>query len=207
MKIDRIVIGQLQSNCYIIYDEKSLDAMVVDPGDEPDRILHTINTKGLRVVYIVCTHGHFDHIGAVSELKEGTPGKIALHRDELALYRRAADQAAMWGFDVGSQPQPDVFVAEGDELPVGNLKFTVLSTPGHSPGGICLYGDGIVLTGDTVFAGSVGRTDLFGGNIDALKKSFRRIISLPPDTVILPGHGDPSTVRQEKESNFFIYEL
>ncbi len=207
MKTDRIVTGQLQSNCYVVYDEKSLDAMVVDPGDEPDRILQLINGKKLRVVYIVCTHGHFDHIGSVAELKKETHGKIVLHRDELALYLRATDQAAVWGFEVSSQPGPDIFVADGDELLVGNLKFTVLSTPGHSPGGICLYGEGIVLTGDTIFAGSVGRTDLFGGSIDDLKKSFRRIISLPPETEILPGHGNPSTIRQEKKSNFFIYEL
>jgi hydroxyacylglutathione hydrolase len=207
MKVERIVVGQLQSNCYIVYDEKSLKAMVVDPGDEPDRILDSITEKGLRVVYIVCTHGHFDHIGGVSEIKEGTSGKIALHKDEMALYLRATEQAALWGFDVNRQPKPDILVADGDEIQVGELTFAILSTPGHSPGGICLYGEGIVLTGDTVFAGSVGRTDLFGGNIDDLKKSFRRVISLPPDTAILPGHGEPSTVRQEKESNFFIYEL
>jgi hydroxyacylglutathione hydrolase len=207
VKIDRLIVGQLQSNCYIVYDEDSLLAMVVDPGDEPDRILYTIGEKKLKVTHIACTHGHFDHIGAVSEVKERTSGKIILHRDELPLYLRAVEQAGLWGFDVGSQPKPDVLVEDGDKIHVGNLRFSVLSTPGHSPGGICLYGEDIVLTGDTVFAGSVGRTDLFGGSIDDLKKSFKRIMSLPPDTVIFPGHGDPSTVRQEKESNFFMYEL
>jgi hydroxyacylglutathione hydrolase len=207
MKIDRLVVGQLQSNCYIVYDEKKRVGIVVDPGDEPDRILEAVKEKGLEIICVVCTHGHFDHIGAVGEVKEGTGGKIVLHRDDLDLYLMAGNQAALWGFGFDPQPKPDMLVSEGDELSVGDMKFTVLSTPGHSPGGICLFGEGLLLTGDTVFAGSVGRTDLFGGNMDDLKKSFRRIISLPPETVILPGHGDFSTVGQEKESNFFVYEL
>jgi hydroxyacylglutathione hydrolase len=207
MKIDRFVVGQLQNNCYIVYDEKNLVGMVVDPGDEPDRILEAVKEKGLDIICIVCTHGHFDHIGAVGEVKEGTGGKIVLHRDDLDLYLMAGRQAALWGFGFDPPPKPDMLVSESDELSVGDMKFAVLSTPGHSPGGMCLYGEGLLLSGDTVFAGSVGRTDLFGGNADDLKKSFRRIISLPPETVILPGHGDFSTVGQEKESNFFVREL
>lgn len=207
MLIDRIMVGQLQSNCYIVHDEKSLQAMVVDPGGEPDRILRVIRGKKLEVVYIVCTHGHFDHIGGVAEIKEGTSGKIVLHRDDLALYLRASEQAALWGFNVGRQPAPDIFVAEGDTLRVGDVQFTVFVSPGHSPGGICLFGEGVLFTGDTVFAGSVGRTDLPGGSTDDLKKSFSRIMSLPADTRILPGHGGESTVGDEKETNFFMYEL
>jgi hydroxyacylglutathione hydrolase len=207
MKIDRLVVGQLQNNCYIVYDETKLVGMVVDPGDEPDRILEEVKEKGLDIICIVCTHGHFDHIGAVGEVKEGTGGKIVLHRDDLDLYLMAGRQAALWGFGFDPPPKPDMLVSEGDELSVGDMKFAVLSTPGHSPGGMCLYGEGLLLSGDTVFAGSVGRTDLFGGNADDLKKSFRRIISLPPETVILPGHGDFSTVGQERESNFFVREL
>jgi hydroxyacylglutathione hydrolase len=207
MKIDRLVVGQLQNNCYIVYDEKNLAGMVVDPGDEPDRILEIVKEKGLNIICIVCTHGHFDHIGGVGEIKEGTGGKIVLHRDDFDLYLMAGNQAALWGFGFDRQPKPDMLVSEGDELCIGDMKFTVLSTPGHSPGGMCLFGEGLLLSGDTVFAGSVGRTDLFGGNMDDLKKSFRRIISLPPETVILPGHGDFSTVGQERESNFFVHEL
>ena len=119
----------------------------------------------------------------------------------------ANDQAAFWGYELEQPPEPDMFVIEGDELYVGGLRFEVLHTPGHSPGGICLYGEGIILTGDTVFAGSVGRTDLHGGSIEELKKSFKRIISLPPETKILPGHGDWSTINEEREMNFFVHEL
>ncbi len=207
MKIERLIVGQLQSNCYIIYDEKSLDAIVIDPGDDADRILDIVKVKNLKVRYVVCTHGHFDHIGGVSKVTETTGAKIVLGREDLELYLRAVDQGAIWGFNVSPPPAPDILVSEGEELLAGNLKFAVLSTPGHSPGGICLYGHGVLFTGDTIFAGSVGRTDLYGGDSGDLKKSFVRLISLPPDTQILPGHGSSSTVGEEGATNFFAHEV
>lgn len=207
MKIENVIVGPLENNCYIVYDEKSLDAMVVDPGDEPDRIIDFLEDRKLKVNYIICTHAHFDHIGAVSDIKGKTGAKVVMHKNDLELYLSAKDQAALWGYDLEPLPSPDMFVAEGDELIIGSLKFKVLHTPGHSPGGICLYGEGIILTGDTVFAGSVGRTDFYGGSIEELKKSFKRIISLPPATKIFPGHGGLSTVNEEKETNFFVQQL
>lgn len=207
MEIVTLAVGPLQSNCYIISDEKSLDALVVDPGDEPERITSVIDQKKLRVRFIVCTHGHFDHLGGVAALKGRTGAQIVLHRSDLEIYRHAKTQAASWGYEMAQPPEPDVFVKEGDVLLLGNLNLRVLSTPGHSPGGICLYGGGILVTGDTVFAGSVGRTDLYGGDMEEMKRSFVRIISLPPETRILPGHGSLSTVGEEKNMNFFIHEL
>ncbi|MEW6110421.1 MAG: MBL fold metallo-hydrolase [Nitrospirota bacterium] len=207
MKIENIMVGPLQSNCYIIYDEKSLEAIVVDPGDEPEKIISVIEDKKLKINYIVCTHGHFDHIGAVANLKEKTGAKIIINKNDIEIYMSAKDQAAFWGYDIEQPPEPDIYVMEGDEIFCGNLKFQVLHTPGHSPGGISLYGENIILTGDTVFAGSVGRTDFYGGSIEELKKSFRRIISLPPETRILPGHGEWTKIIEEKKSNFFIQEL
>jgi len=207
MKIETFVVGQLQNNCYVIYDENTREALVVDPGDEPDRIQDFMKETNLTVKYIVCTHAHFDHIGALMEIKESTEAGIVIHRDDLPIYSSAQQHAAMWGFQIDPLPEPEVFVTEGDVLTLGRLKFQVMHTPGHSPGGICLFGEGILITGDTVFAGSVGRTDLPGGNIRELKKSFARLMDLPPSTQILPGHGPSSTIQREQAMNFFIHEI
>jgi hydroxyacylglutathione hydrolase len=203
MLVKKIVVGPLESNCFIIADKKSKRAMVIDPGDEPDRILDAIKEEGLTVDYIVCTHAHFDHLGALVDIAEATGGKIVIHKDELMSYNSARDLASFWGYDLGPLPEPDILVEEGSEITLGNLTFRVLHTPGHSPGGICLYGESVVVTGDTLFEGAVGRTDLHGGDIDELKRSFRRLMFLPPETKVLTGHGPDSTIRRERSENFF----
>ncbi len=207
MIIKSLVVGPLEVNCYIIGDEETKKAMIVDPGDEPDRIIDLIKEDSLTPVYIFCTHAHFDHVGAVPELKEDTGAKILLHKDEKEIYEAARDMAAFWGYDIPPLPEPDLFVKEGDTIEVGKLNFKVLHTPGHSPGGICLYGNGIVITGDTLFAGSVGRTDFHGGDLNKLKESFKRLLTLPENTEVLPGHGPKSTIGIEKRENFFIEEF
>lgn len=207
MKIETFVVGQLQNNCYIIYDQDTRESLVVDPGDEPDRVQDFIKESGLTIKYIVCTHAHFDHIGALLEIKASTGAEIVIHKSDLPIYLSAQQHAAMWGFQIDPLPEPELFVSEGDILTLGQIRFQVMHTPGHSPGGICLFGEGVLITGDTVFAGSVGRTDLPGGDILELKKSFARIMSLPPSTQILPGHGPSSTVHREKTTNFFMHEL
>jgi len=207
MIIIKLIVGPLENNCFIIGDDKSKECFIVDPGDEPDRILDLVNENGLKVKYIVCTHAHFDHIAVVSDIKIETKAKIVLHRDDLEIYRSSKDHAASWGFDLDSQPEPDLFVAEGDTLEIGDLKFEILHTPGHSPGGICLYGEGILITGDTLFAGSVGRTDLYGGDIKELKKSFKKLMSLPEGVKVLPGHGPETTIGHERVDNFFSAEI
>ncbi|MBF0487009.1 MAG: MBL fold metallo-hydrolase [Nitrospirae bacterium] len=203
MAIGQITVGQLEVNCYIVSDGVTKEAMVVDPGDEPDRILGYIAEKGLVLVKIVCTHTHFDHIGALPELKEASKASLQMHKDELAVYKMAKNMAAVWGFQIDTMPTPDVFLTEGAEVAVGGASFKVLHTPGHTPGGMCLFGSGIVITGDTLFAGSVGRTDLPGGSMSALKTSFKRLMALPPDTKVLPGHGPASTIASELRDNFF----
>ena len=207
MKIENMVVGPLQVNCYIVYDEESLDAMVIDPGDDAERIIRFIDDRKLAVSRIVCTHAHFDHIGAVGKLKEKTGAPVLLSKGDFDIYMRADRQAALWGFQLGQPQEPDIYPAEGDEIAVGKSRFRVLHTPGHSPGGICLYGEGVIFTGDTIFAGSVGRTDFPGGSMAELKRSFSGIISLPPETRIFPGHGPLTTVKKEKEFNFFVHEL
>lgn len=204
MIIKKLVVGPLESNCYIIADEITKETLVIDPGDEPDRILELINENGFKVKYIFCTHAHLDHIGAVPDIKEATGAKIVIHQDEHVIYKGAREQAATWGYELDLLPEPDIFISDENKVEIGDLKLEVIHTPGHSPGGICLYGEGILVTGDTLFAGSVGRTDFYGGDIEKLKKSFQRLMSLPDKVKILPGHGPESTIGKEKESNFFL---
>lgn len=204
MIIRSLVVGPLEENCFIIGDEYSKKAMVIDPGDEPDRILELIRNDSLIVDYIACTHAHFDHIGACGDIKKKTGARIIIHKDEMELYRSAGDQAALWGYDIAPLPAPDMFVADGDVIKLGYLSFTVIHTPGHSPGGICFFGEGLVITGDTLFAGSVGRTDFYGGDINQLRSSFEKLLTLPPETAVFAGHGPNSTIGREKSENLFF---
>jgi len=201
MKIITLAVGPLETNCYIVWDESTKEAMVIDPGDEPDRVLD--EAEGLDIKHIVLTHAHFDHAGAVPELKEATGARIAFHPADDKAYRSVSEQAAFWGFQSDPMPEPDAELNEGDELKIGDITFKVLHTPGHSPGCICLLGGGALFSGDTLFRGSVGRTDLPGGNMNELKASFKRLMELPPETKVFPGHGPASTISQEQKDNFF----
>ncbi|MGO9379813.1 MAG: MBL fold metallo-hydrolase [Dissulfurispiraceae bacterium] len=203
MIIKTVVVGPLQVNCYIVGDEKTGRAMVVDPGDEPDRILDLLRKNNLIVDYIVCTHGHFDHVGAVGDVKKETNAKIVMNEGDLNIYDSAAELAHYFGLELEPQPTPDIFVAEGDTINVGTLHFAVFQSPGHSPGGIVLHGEGIVITGDTLFAGSIGRTDLPGGDESSIRKSLVRLLSLPENMAVLSGHGPASTIGREKRENPF----
>jgi glyoxylase-like metal-dependent hydrolase (beta-lactamase superfamily II) len=207
MIVKRLIVGPLEENTYIIGDEETKQAIVIDPGDEPDRIMSEVKANGLEVNAIICTHAHFDHIGAAGDVKKATGANIILHKEDLETYDLAKDQAAFWGYSVDDLPQPDSYIDEGDEVKVGNLSFKVMHTPGHSLGGICLYGEGIVVTGDTIFQGSVGRTDFPGGSIEKLKESFKRLLDLPENTHVLSGHGPETTIGNEKTGNFFVNEL
>lgn len=205
MIIKTVPAGPLEANCYIVLDEGTKKAMVVDPGDEPDRIEEL--TRDLDVLYIVLSHAHFDHVGALAEIREATGAKVALHEKEVEVYDTAKDQASFWGYDMDPLPEPDLTLKDGQELRVGGMSFRVLHTPGHSPGGISLYGEGVVFTGDTLFAGSVGRTDFPGGDMGQLRASFRRLMELPGETRVLAGHGPPSTIEREREENLFSREF
>jgi len=205
--IRRLVVGPLQENCYVVEDGDTKEAIVIDPGDEAERIIETIRGDKSGVSAIICTHGHFDHLSAIGDIKRETGARLLIHEDELMIFKTAREQAMLWGFDIGDIPDPDGMLKEGDIIRVGNLEFKVIHTPGHSPGGICLYGEGVVFTGDTLFLDSVGRTDLPGGDMEMLKKSFRRLLDLPDETEVFPGHGPETTIGREKRENYFIHEL
>ena len=207
MRFKAFSVGPLAANCIVVWDARSKEGMVVDPGDEADTIMEFVGKEGISVRHIVCTHAHFDHVGAIADVKESTGALVSVHKDEMGLYEGVSDQAALWGYAVDPLPPPDRFLEDGDYLEVGGLRLKVIHTPGHSPGGICLYGEGVVITGDTLFLGSIGRTDFYGGNHGLIMKSLGKLASLPPETIVLPGHGPSSTIGEEVKNNPFYQEI
>jgi hydroxyacylglutathione hydrolase len=205
MNYERVVVGALETNCYLVYCEQTMDCAVVDPGAEPEKIVHVIEQKGLRPSVLINTHGHVDHVGANKDIKERYGIPLCIHSSDSAMLRNLLNSTM--GFFIGAKksPPPDRFIEEGEEIHIGNSRLKVIHTPGHSPGSVSLSGDGFLLSGDMLFCGGVGRTDLPGGSWAELEKSIKdKIYSLPDDTFILPGHGPLTTVGQEKKSNPFV---
>ncbi|MCX7770590.1 MAG: MBL fold metallo-hydrolase [Proteobacteria bacterium] len=205
MIFKRFVVGPLEVNCFVVADEETKEGMVVDPGDNVDEIYSFIEKNGIKIKYIINTHCHFDHCGGNRKMKELTKAELLIHEKEKPVLERMDTSAQIWGFYVDKSPEPDRYLKDGDVLELGNLKIEVIHTPGHSPGGICLKIDGKVITGDTLFAGGIGRTDFPGGDYDTLMKSIKeRLFTLPEETEIYPGHGPSSTIRNEKYFNPFF---
>ncbi len=207
MRFNVMPVGPLAANCIVVWDPVLKDGMVIDPGGEPETIMDFIEKEGISVKLIICTHAHFDHVGAVPEIKEKTGAFVAVHKDELGLYEGVADQAALWGYSLEPLPPADRLLEDGDYLEAGQIRFKVIHAPGHSPGGICLYREGVVITGDTLFLGSIGRTDFYGGDHALIMKSLAKLAALPPKTVVLPGHGPSSTIGNELENNPFYQDI
>lgn len=207
MKIETVTVGQLDTNCYVVFDEESREALVIDPGDEPDKILAYIDTNNLRPTHIIFTHAHYDHVCAVKELKENYQAKITMHEAEAQTYEETKKRCMSWGYDADDFPPPDLAVKEGSEVRVGKVCFRVIHTPGHTPGGICLYGENLLFAGDTLFRGSVGRTDLPGGSIEHLRQSLKKLARLDPSTRVLCGHEEETTIGLEIRSNPFMHSL
>ncbi len=204
MEIKTIVTGLLDENCYVI--ENGNECVIIDPGDDGDKILREV--KDTKIKYILLTHAHFDHVGALSYVK-GKGGEIIMHRGDLPLLRVAKHIAERFGLTIDEPPPPDRFVEDGQELEFGEIKIKVIHVPGHSPGGVAyLFSSGgkrHLFTGDILFAGSVGRTDLPGGNWQQLITGIKeKLMILPPDTIVYPGHGPTTTIAREKLTNPFI---
>lgn len=204
MRIETVVVGQLEVNCYILWDEQSQEACVIDPGDEPELIIAQIEANKLRPLFAVCTHAHYDHVCAARELRDRYGLRVAMHRDDLQTYRRTRDLCLSWGYEPDDFPVPDVMLSDGDLLRVGEIRLQVIHTPGHSPGSICVSADGLLFSGDTLFRGTVGRTDLPGGDPDALLGSLAKIARLPAGTKILCGHDRASVLGDETARNPFF---
>lgn len=200
----RLPLGPLQTNCWLVVDDERGQLAIVDPGEESELVVAAIEETGATPVAIWLTHAHFDHVGAVEELVRVFDIPVHLHAADAQLYGMCARQAAAYGLRI-EQPTADTIpMVEGDELAVGDLRFTVMHAPGHAPGHVVLHGHGIALAGDCLFAGSIGRTDLPLSDPGALMESLQRITALPPETRVLPGHGDPTTVEAELRTNPFL---
>jgi hydroxyacylglutathione hydrolase len=205
MLVETVPVGPLQVNCYIVGCAETRQAMVVDPGAEGERILQLLESMELQLQLVVNTHAHFDHIGGNALLVQQTGAELLLHPADLPLLTRAAEHAAGFGLSTTPSPQPTRLLQEGDRVEFGNLGFAVMHLPGHSPGGICLYGHGHLFAGDVLFAGSVGRTDLPGGDHRLLISGIRqKLMVLPAATVVHPGHGPDTTIAAEQLHNPFV---
>jgi len=217
-------VGMLQCNCHIIGDPKTRDALVIDPGDDAESILEIIHRHKLRATAIAITHTHIDHVGGLRRIQEATGAPVRMHADDLELYRMLDVQAAWIGWKTPETVEVGELLREGDTLRWGRFEAQVLHTPGHTRGSVCLYmplemsGDRAapagrpneresakLFAGDTLFAGSIGRTDLWGGSFETIIRSLKgKVLELPEETIVYPGHGPSTTIGVERESNPFL---
>ncbi len=204
MIVTQITVGAFQENCYIVGDPESESAAIVDPGSEPERIIAEVERSGRTPEAIWITHAHVDHIGAVAPLKRRWDIPVWLHPLDEPLYRVGGRQAQLYGIPYEEPPTPDMQLEEGSTLKLGKLELSVIHVPGHAPGHVVIHGHGHALVGDCLFAGSIGRTDLPFSNPAQLEASLRRIAALPSETIVHPGHGDSTTIGEERVSNPFL---
>jgi hydroxyacylglutathione hydrolase len=217
-------VGMLQCNCHIIGDPQTREAIVIDPGDEAARILEVIQRHHLKVTAIVVTHTHIDHVIGLRRVREATGAPVYVHGDDLDLYRMLDVQASWLGMKTPEQVQIDQLVREGDVIRWGRYQAQIIHTPGHTPGSICLYmpadmpaitgevagkpsprGTGHLFAGDTLFKGSIGRTDLWGGSYEGILRSLKgKLLELPDRTIVFPGHGESTTIEKERATNPFL---
>lgn len=200
-------VPPLGCNCSIIGDPATKQAIVVDPGGAHEQILREVQKLGLKVTHILHTHAHFDHFLASGEMKKATGATICLHQDDLGLWNNLELQCRMFGVTYSPVPLPDYWLKDEEKLSAGQISVTALHTPGHTPGSMSFHvpGDNLVLAGDTLFRGSIGRTDLWGGDFDAIERSIReRLYTLEDATIVVTGHGPETEIGQEKETNQFF---
>ena len=204
--ITGLVVGPIESNCYVIWDKTTLKGAIIDPGGNPSEIKAAVNAAGCDVGWILLTHGHFDHVFYAGEIAELYGAKAAIHPADITLIGDSMGIAEMY-YNMAEYTAiyPDTLLSDGDEIALGETTIRVIHTPGHSRGGVCFHADGVVFTGDTIFAGSIGRTDFEGGSMQDLTSSIRnKLYVLDDSTVLYPGHGQETTIGVEKRTNPFI---
>lgn len=205
MIFKKLVLGMLHTNCYILGDENTGEVAVFDPGAKVENIITTIEKNEYSVKYIIITHAHFDHVLALDELKKKYPdAKIVVHSADEPYLNVDSGNFSRHFKTYPPKSKADICVNDGDKLNVGNVELTIWHTPGHSRGSMCILADGMVLSGDTLFYMSIGRTDFDGGDFDEIVESLKRLATLPDDTKVYPGHGDATTIGFEKENNQFM---
>ncbi len=206
-KLHTLVVGRLQTNCYILQSDTT--ALIIDPGDEPERILRFLNDIAVKPIQIIATHTHFDHVLGVNAIRAKLKIPFLIHRDDLSMLESMQSRVhQIMGFSVPPPPKVDEFLADGESITIGRDRVKVIHTPGHSPGSISLAGRGYVLTGDALFNQSIGRTDLPGGDLDALVHSITdRLFNLNDDTIVYPGHGPETSIGDEKLANPFVGQV
>jgi len=206
--IEMLTVGPLATNCYLLGDPQSRQAVVIDPGDEAERILAAVRDGVWQVLAVVLTHAHFDHVLAARELIGKLQVPFLVPPGEVVVLHRAQEAVYRWlGYEIEAPPDPDGPLADGDVLEVGSLRFDVIGTPGHSPDAISLVGENEIFVGDTLFAGSIGRTDLPGADYATLMRSIeQRLLPLDDEMVVYPGHGPTTTIGRERRFNPFILD-
>lgn len=207
MIFETIVVGELGVNCYLLADSDTKEGVVIDPGAEPERILAAVKNSGVKVLAVLNTHGHFDHIGGNRRVTEATGGKLMISKEDEPFLSKASRSASMYGLAAEDSPLPASYLTEGETIRFGRHEIKVIHIPGHSPGGCCLYlaSDGILISGDSLFAESIGRTDLPGGSQLQLVGAIRsKLLTLPEGTKVFPGHGPATTIGHEKRHNPYL---
>lgn len=207
MVVKTLVVGSFAANCYVVGSSSTMKGMIIDPGAEAATILRTVQQMGLSVSLIVITHAHIDHVGAVRAVTEKTHAQFAIHEAEKGLLLTAPMRmlTSLGLTPIKSPPQPDRLLKDSDRIDIDDLHFEVLHTPGHSSGGICLLGHGVVFSGDTLFKLGIGRTDFPGCSHERLIKSIHdKLMVLPDETIVYPGHGPPTTIGDERRGNPFL---
>ena len=206
MIIKTLPVGPIMANCFIIGCDTTRKGAIVDPGDEAGHILSTVNQLGLTISYIINTHGHFDHVSANADVKAATNAPILIHKADAPMLGHLSETAATFGLRVKNSPAPDQFLEDGQKIQIGEIVLEVLHTPGHTLGGVSLFdGNAHLFVGDTLFAGSVGRTDFPGGDFGTLKRSIReKLFTLDDDVKVHAGHGPDTTVGIERRTNPFV---